>query len=314
MYHKIVNPETGRKVSVYNKLGKSILEKYILQLGGSHSQVVTEVAEKKIENEGTKYYRDQNGNIIYVSEKLNLEDYPSDELVNTERAFINNLNVLITELKLFSRYVKEEIRKKKRGRKDLVNRLKIIVKKKHIEQIIKILKYMVSVHNRILEILSKQHVCTVTSLKEEFIKLKIYYMRYSYIYEEIQSVATILRRVSHNIEKKNTYLKISNVPGLIQPIQRIMRYPMVYKEIIKRNRSKYGERKLANCRNICKIINKISKEIDRYRSLTNIVDQKKNPGCIGHLDNEQNCVGEEISYYDAVQEIVETEGRLLSDL
>ena len=34
MYHKIVNPKTGRKVNIYTKLGQAILKGYLNQLGG----------------------------------------------------------------------------------------------------------------------------------------------------------------------------------------------------------------------------------------------------------------------------------------
>ena len=38
MYNKIVNPQTGRKVSIYNKLGQNILRKYIA-FGGTTTKV-----------------------------------------------------------------------------------------------------------------------------------------------------------------------------------------------------------------------------------------------------------------------------------
>ena len=38
IYEKIVNPKTGRKVSIYNKLGQNILRKY-LSFGGATKQV-----------------------------------------------------------------------------------------------------------------------------------------------------------------------------------------------------------------------------------------------------------------------------------
>jgi hypothetical protein len=41
MYSKIVNPETGRKVSIFNKVGKKILKKYF-QIGGFNTFKVIE--------------------------------------------------------------------------------------------------------------------------------------------------------------------------------------------------------------------------------------------------------------------------------
>jgi hypothetical protein len=39
MYSKIVNPTTGRKVSIYGKIGKKILRNYIILLGGANVEV-----------------------------------------------------------------------------------------------------------------------------------------------------------------------------------------------------------------------------------------------------------------------------------
>jgi len=36
MYNKIVNPNTGRNVSIYGKIGKTILKNYLYQLGGDN--------------------------------------------------------------------------------------------------------------------------------------------------------------------------------------------------------------------------------------------------------------------------------------
>ena len=35
MYNKIINPKTGRKVSIYGKIGKKILNNYIKFIGGA---------------------------------------------------------------------------------------------------------------------------------------------------------------------------------------------------------------------------------------------------------------------------------------
>lgn len=39
MYEYIVNPRTGRKVSVFNKLGQSIIRNYLNQVGGNVGHV-----------------------------------------------------------------------------------------------------------------------------------------------------------------------------------------------------------------------------------------------------------------------------------
>ena len=48
MYQQIVNPETGRKVNIFSKLGQKILNNYIYQMGGaSLSTTPTTVCETK---------------------------------------------------------------------------------------------------------------------------------------------------------------------------------------------------------------------------------------------------------------------------
>lgn len=39
MYDKIVNPSTGRKVSIYGKLGRNIIRNYMVQFGGAGNGV-----------------------------------------------------------------------------------------------------------------------------------------------------------------------------------------------------------------------------------------------------------------------------------
>ena len=56
MWTKIINPNSGRQVSIYGKLGKKILTNYLIQIGGSESKkevgtVVYGVKEKSDEKE-----------------------------------------------------------------------------------------------------------------------------------------------------------------------------------------------------------------------------------------------------------------------
>ena len=50
MYDKIVNPKTGRKVSIFNKTGYRILQKYILQ---TSLNTVVNILNKKL-NDGER--------------------------------------------------------------------------------------------------------------------------------------------------------------------------------------------------------------------------------------------------------------------
>jgi hypothetical protein len=58
MWHKIVNPETGRKVSVTGTIGKRILRNYINQLNGG-AQFISE--EEKEENRGMRARKEARG-------------------------------------------------------------------------------------------------------------------------------------------------------------------------------------------------------------------------------------------------------------
>ena len=39
MYNKIINPVTGRQVSIFGKLGKKILKNYINMIGGAPAMI-----------------------------------------------------------------------------------------------------------------------------------------------------------------------------------------------------------------------------------------------------------------------------------
>ena len=56
MYKKIINPKTGRKVSIYGKIGKKILNNYIKLIGGAavvndNGQAMVGISEKRIHQE-----------------------------------------------------------------------------------------------------------------------------------------------------------------------------------------------------------------------------------------------------------------------
>lgn len=54
MYDKIVNPLTGRKVSVNGKIGKRVLNNYLIQIGGSYQKVTEQdplVVDEDIEDD-----------------------------------------------------------------------------------------------------------------------------------------------------------------------------------------------------------------------------------------------------------------------
>ena len=53
MYKKIINPETGRKVSINGKLGKTILRHYINVLQGGVT--ATKKSRKEIQKRKKKY-------------------------------------------------------------------------------------------------------------------------------------------------------------------------------------------------------------------------------------------------------------------
>ena len=50
MFRKIVNPKTGRKVNINSKIGKKVLKKYIIQLGGLNNERIAHYSEKKFRN------------------------------------------------------------------------------------------------------------------------------------------------------------------------------------------------------------------------------------------------------------------------
>ena len=49
MYDKIVNPETGRKVSIYGKIGQSVIRNYLSQIGGNPKIEGTGMADRELD-------------------------------------------------------------------------------------------------------------------------------------------------------------------------------------------------------------------------------------------------------------------------
>ena len=70
MFDKIVNPETGRKVSIYGKIGKKVLKTYLINLNGG-AEAKQDTVEEEIrldEGEEFEFYQtieeaDQDGNV-----------------------------------------------------------------------------------------------------------------------------------------------------------------------------------------------------------------------------------------------------------
>ena len=82
MYNKIVNPNTGRKVNINNKLGRKILSYYLyLQSGGFPT-----------DNEEKKYRTEP---IISILEKLNLKDMTIEPwgLIGPEAAVFRTIKI-----------------------------------------------------------------------------------------------------------------------------------------------------------------------------------------------------------------------------
>jgi hypothetical protein len=61
MYQQIVNPETGRKVNIFSKLGKKILNNYTLQIGGASLTTTNCVKKGKCRGPGKKCRKADNG-------------------------------------------------------------------------------------------------------------------------------------------------------------------------------------------------------------------------------------------------------------
>ena len=61
MYNKIVNPQTGRKVSVYGKLGQSILRNYLRQIGGNPKVIAGAPAKPR---QARLFCIDHEGNLV----------------------------------------------------------------------------------------------------------------------------------------------------------------------------------------------------------------------------------------------------------
>ena len=90
MFNKIINPKTGRKVNVNGKIGKSILQNYLQQLGGAAkdtSDIDLKTLLKKNCDIVTIYYQEgvtkDNGH-VYIQCGDTIAKFKSFDLVSNE--------------------------------------------------------------------------------------------------------------------------------------------------------------------------------------------------------------------------------------
>lgn len=109
MYYKIVNPESGRKVSIFGKTGQQIIKNYFFFLkGGSNSSKALKKALRQAEKEGL---------IIQILQKLNLQ-------------YETTVNLFEVFLSIFSKKVLEALDKK--TNEEIIQ----LVKKKIVEKLL----------------------------------------------------------------------------------------------------------------------------------------------------------------------------------
>ena len=56
MWDRIVNPESGRKVSVYGKIGQKVLKNYVKQIGGTKLRGGPDCTDTELVNNNNRWY------------------------------------------------------------------------------------------------------------------------------------------------------------------------------------------------------------------------------------------------------------------
>ena len=68
MFRKITNPETGRKVNINGKVGKKVLKKYIMKLGGMDDELIEHYSEDRFRQWFNDTFYDEYGEDINRTE------------------------------------------------------------------------------------------------------------------------------------------------------------------------------------------------------------------------------------------------------
>lgn len=78
MFDKIVNPETGRKVSIYGKIGKKVLKNYLNSLNGGSEGKEDTVEEVRLDDgEPFEFYQTiEEVPTTYIGEEWNVGEMP----------------------------------------------------------------------------------------------------------------------------------------------------------------------------------------------------------------------------------------------
>ena len=94
MWNKIVNPETGRKVSVYGKTGQRVLKNYLYQVGGTGEDEVDNIQPATAsENEFRNWFNDT------FWQEVRVGDFAEEQPSNRNDDGANNwIGVLIERL------------------------------------------------------------------------------------------------------------------------------------------------------------------------------------------------------------------------
>lgn len=248
MYSQIINPKSGRKVSIFGKKGREILENYLIQNGGTTTE-----GESKIS-------RDSTGVIVYSEPSIK-------ELIEREEKYVQSLEELIENLPKFDQIIQNYISLKKGYKRKIKNNAKLIVKNKTLEKMKNALIHLYYVHrDEILKVFKMEHVCSNMGLKRLFNKLTKHYIIYGKLYMDVFLLLNKLMEYFRSIEKTSLYdfLHIS----LIKPVQQLPRYPLHYGDIIKRNKTKFNSRRLDNCKNVLDLLIKVN--IDLNKGLSDI--------------------------------------------
>ena len=194
MYNKIINPETGRKVSIYNKLGKSIINSYLIQLGGSGADIdISNSKDEKRENNIKKIIDEQNKVI--------------SEIINSEEKYISDLEDLINNLTKFKKCCNFQLKNIKKIKKrlkypELMIDIKRILDKNIIDKVIAHLRIMLRLHTEIIEIF-KSNVCSPRRLTGSFlVELIHHYIGYTSTYKDILELSSKLYNSASGVKVK----------------------------------------------------------------------------------------------------------------
>ena len=182
-------------------------------------------------------------------------------MIKREENYVKTIAKLVDSLPMYNQILEKYVLLRRGYKKNLKKDAKKLLKNKTLLKMKNALMHLYFVHkDEILRVFKMEHVCSNMGLKRLFEKLTKHYIIYGKLFEDAYLLLTKLNSYFVSLGESELYdfLHIS----LIKPLQQLPRYPLHYKEIIKRNKKVFNSRRIDNCKNVLKLLKDVSADFN----------------------------------------------------